>query len=111
MEIMEKITVKKIKKLSQKIARKIKPDKIILFGSFAWGKPDENSDVDLLIIKKTKKKFLKRHWEVREIINGELPVDILVRTPKEITKRLDLGDFFYQDIISKGKYLYGKAEK
>jgi predicted nucleotidyltransferase len=83
---MEKITEEKIKKLCQKIVKKIKPEKIILFGSFAWGKPTKDSDVDLLIIKRTKKKWLQRHLEVRNVINGELPVDILVRTPEEVKK-------------------------
>ena len=108
---MKKEELKKLKLVVGRIVERYLPEKIILFGSYAWGKPTEDSDFDLLIIKKTKKKFSRRQLEARRIIDGELPVDILVRTPEEIKRRLDLGDFFYQDIISKGKYLYEKAEK
>lgn len=102
---------KELKQTVKKIVTKYKPESIHLFGSYAWGKPDYNSDVDLLIIKKTKKEFLRRNFEIRKIIDGVMPVDILVRTPKEVKKRLDLGDFFYQDIIEKGKCLYEKKQE
>ncbi|MBL7156133.1 MAG: nucleotidyltransferase domain-containing protein [Candidatus Pacebacteria bacterium] len=108
---MQKITFTQIKKISNAIVKNYKPEKIILFGSFAWGDPTKDSDVDLLIIKKTKKRFLKRQMEVGRIINGELPTDTLIRTPLELKKRLDLGDFFYKQIIKKGKYLYEKSNK
>ena len=100
-----------INKLARKIIDNYKPERVYLFGSFAWGKPTKDSDVDLLIIKNTKKKFIQRQLEVRKIINGDLPVDILVKTPKEVEKRLDLGDFFYKDIVFKGKSLYEKTDK
>lgn len=102
---------KELKGITQKVAKRYKPEKIYLFGSFAWGKPNYDSDVDLLIIKKTKKDFLQRNFAVRKIIDGVIPVDILVRTPKEIEKRLSLGDLFYQNIIEKGKCLYEKSKK
>jgi uncharacterized protein len=100
-----------IKKIAKRIEEKYKPEKIILFGSYAWGKPTKDSDVDLLIIKNTEKKFFKRLFEVRQITDGEMPLDILVRTPSEVKKRLELGDFFYEDIINKGKFLYEKSKK
>ena len=103
---MEKITQQKIKKICQVIAEKFKPEKIILFGSFAWGRPTFDSDVDLLIIKKTKKDFIQTQMKVRRIINGELPVDILVKTPAELEKRLRLRDFFFEDVIKKGEVVY-----
>lgn len=108
---MEKITLKKIKKFTNILAKKYNPERVILFGSFAWGKPTSDSDVDLLIIKNTKKNFLQRHLEVRKIIDGQLPIDILVRTPREVKERLNLGDFFYQDILNKGKCLHESPKK
>ncbi len=102
---------KEIKKIVRRIARNYKPEKIYLFGSFAWGKPNRDSDIDLLIIKKTKQDFFQRNFAVRKIIDGVLPVDILVRTPEEVKKRLILGDFFYRDIVRKGKPLYEKSKK
>ena len=100
-----------LKKIISRIVKKYQPEKIILFGSFAWGKPSEDSDIDLLIIKKTKKRFLNRLFEVRKIVDGEIPLDVLVHTPEEIEKRLKLGDFFYREIIERGKVLYEKSKK
>lgn len=102
---------KEIKKITKDIIRKYKPEKIILFGSFAWGKPTRDSDVDLLIIKKTRKKWLERQIEVGKIIDGEIATDTLIHTPSEIKRRLELGDFFYQNILKKGKLLYEKSKK
>ena len=99
------------KEIIARIVRKYQPEKIILFGSFAWGKPNRDSDIDLLIIKKTKKRFLDRLFKVRNIVDGEIPLDVLVHTPKEIEKRLKLGDFFYREILERGKVLYEKPKK
>ena len=74
----------------------------------AWGEPGPDSDVDLLIVKNTTDDFFERGIAVRRIIDGVLPVDILVRTPEEIKRRLMLGDSFYVNIIKNGKQLYGK---
>ncbi len=104
-------TRQQIKKIAKRIEEKYKPEKIILFGSYAWGKPTKDSDVDLLIVKNTNKNFFQRLFEVRQITDGEMPLDILVRTPNEIRKRLELGDFFYEDIINKGKFIYEKSKK
>ena len=105
------ITKNEIKKITKKIAKIYGPERIILFGSFAWGKPHKDSDVDLLIIKNTKENFFERNIAVRKIINGVLPMDILVRTPEEVKRRIALGDFFYKNIIRNGKKLYGKKHK
>lgn len=99
---------KEIKKIIQQIIVKFKPEKVILFGSFAYGKPRPSSDVDLLIIKKSKKKKVERIKEVLMEVKSKLPLEPLVYTPKEIKERLDLGDFFFQDIFKKGKMVYEK---
>lgn len=87
--------------------KKYKPEKIILFGSCARRKPRKDSDIDLLIIKKTKKSPYKRIPEVRSYLRGiNRAFDILVMKPKEVEKRLKLGDFFIEDILKEGKVLY-----
>ena len=100
-----------IKKIVGRIAKNYKPEKIYLFGSFAWGKPSKDSDFDLFIIKKTKEKRHSRQLKVRRLIKGELPVDILVYTPEETERRLKIGDFFIEDILKKGKVLYESAKQ
>ena len=97
---------KNIQEVVQRIAKNYKPEKIYLFGSFAWGKPNKDSDVDLFIIKSTEAKHLERDKTVRRIINRELPADLLIYTPQETQKRLSMGDFFIKNILQKGKMLY-----
>lgn len=98
----------KLKKIVDKIVKEYKPEKIILFGSYAWGKPRKDSDVDLFIVKKDKKNFLADQQIVRKIIDGEIAADVLIYTPIEIKRRLNLGDFFFENIINNGIYIYGK---
>lgn len=100
-------TRQKIKQITNKIIKEYKPEKIILFGSFAVGKSHKDSDVDLFIIKKSRKPKVERLAKVEKILSKRtLPVDILVYTPKEVEERLSLRDFFIEDIIKKGKLLY-----
>lgn len=97
----------KIKAITQKIIKEYRPEKIILFGSYAWGKPREWSDVDLFIVKKSRKKRWERGYELRKLLFPPgVPLDILVYTPSELKKRLIIGDFFIKDIANKGKVLY-----
>jgi predicted nucleotidyltransferase len=104
---MDREIKEEIKKIIDQIKDKYKPKKIILFGSFAWGKPNKNSDIDLLIIKDTKKDYYQRIPEVRSLLhNIDRAFDILVMTQKEVAKRLKLGDFFIEDILKKGKVIY-----
>ncbi|MDI6602766.1 MAG: nucleotidyltransferase domain-containing protein [Patescibacteria group bacterium] len=106
---MAQIAQEKIERVSRAIANEIRPQKIILFGSFVWGKVTKDSDFDLLIIKKTKKDKHKIQISLGRILFGKgIPVDTLIYTPEEIRKRLKLGDFFIRNIIEKGKILYEK---
>lgn len=98
-----------LSKISQQIIKKYKPEKIILFGSLANGNLKKGSDIDLLVIKKTKKDYWQRTDEISKIININLPKDIIVMTPKEIEWRLSLEDYFVEDIINKGILLYEKT--
>jgi predicted nucleotidyltransferase len=85
------------------------PDRIILFGSCGRGDFSENSDIDLLIVKETNKRPLDRMREVYELVYSPdhyLALDPLVYTPKELTQRLALGDFFVQEIMQGGRVLY-----
>lgn len=96
-----------IKKVVNQIAEACHPQKIILFGSYAYGKPNEDSDVDFLVIQNSKKRPADRAIAVFKSIHFyPFPMDIIVRTPKEIRHRLQMGDSFYQEIMTKGLTLY-----
>jgi len=82
---------------------------VILFGSYASGRPTEHSDIDLLIIKDTDARMVDRFIEVKRLIYDphlRIPVSPLVYTPQELEKRLDMGDDFVQEIMDTGKVLY-----
>jgi predicted nucleotidyltransferase len=108
---LKKSVGKSLRPAIQKIVDELKPEKIILFGSYAYGKPTPHSDVDLLIILKTNASQKERHWKVsRLLLPRPFPVDILVKTPKEITKAIKSGDFFLEEILSHGKVLYERNQ-
>ena len=105
---------KKMKKIIQRISEKIEkeyqPEKIILFGSYAWGKPNRHSDLDFFIIKKTKARHIDRSVRVRRIVreeNAVVPMDPIVYTPEETKHRIKLGDDFIKKIMKEGVVLYG----
>jgi len=82
-----------------------------LFGSYAYGYPTPNSDVDLLVIMKTDASPKDRSWAVScLLLPRPFPVDILVKTPHEVKKGLETGDFFLKEILSRGKVLYDRSK-
>lgn len=101
----------KIPELKDKIVKVIDPERIILFGSYAWGSPTEDSDVDLFIIKASAEKKINRTREVREALSdSNVPVDVLVYTPEEIKKSINEShNLFVEDIIRNGKTIYEKS--
>lgn len=102
---------KSLRPAIQKIVAELKPEKVILFGSYAYGKPSPDSDVDLLVIMKTSASLKERSWAVsRLLLPRPFPVDILVKTPREIEKSLKTGDFFMQEILTRGKVLYDRSK-
>ena len=105
---MTKKAQAEIKSIMRKIVREYKPEKIILFGSFAYGKPRASSDIDMLIVKKTKKRRIDRIKDVLYMIDNNFPFEPIVYTPREINERLTLGDFFLQTVMQKCKILYEK---
>ena len=106
------ITDAKIHKAARKIADAVHPEKIILFGSFAYGQPTPDSDVDLLVIMDSDLSAHARSVQVSEILNPRpFPVDIIVRTPAEVEERLRLGDCFFREIVRKGKVLYERSSR
>src|SRR4030042_5929667 len=105
---MDKTTVlEKIDKIKIQLIEKYKPDKIILFGSSAWGEGDIN-DIDLFIIKRDVPFYgADRITELYRLMDVEEPVDFIVYKPEEVEERFSLGDPFIKKIFRDGKVLYG----
>ena len=94
-----------IQRVAGNIARQFQPDRIMLFGSYAYGRPTEHSDVDLVILM-TGNRVHDRGILIRERIEFGFPVDLLVRSPAEFKRRIAMGDCFLREIQEKGKILY-----
>lgn len=95
----------------QKLVQELNPEKIVLFGSYAYGNPNPDSDVDLLVIMKTKASPKDRSWAVsRLLLPRPFPVDILVKTPREVKQGLETGDFFLKEVLTRGKVLYDRSQ-
>ena len=96
----------KIKDLCRQIVEGFNPQKIILFGSHAYGKPTVDSDVDLLVIMPFEGRNSQKAIEIRGKIKTALPLDLLVRTSEQVKERIAMEDFFMREIAEKGKVLY-----
>jgi predicted nucleotidyltransferase len=99
-----------ISQLAAKIVEAEKPEKIILFGSYASGTATENSDVDLLVI--TRSKLSRREREIRltrQLFGSGVPYDLLVLTPEEVDERLNRNGPFIREILSTGQVLYQRS--
>ena len=95
-----------IRRVCAQIARLFKPERIVLFGSYAYGRPTADSDVDLLVVMPFDGKGFRKASEIRSRIDADFPLDLLVRTPREVNRRLTGGDFFLREITEKGELLY-----
>jgi predicted nucleotidyltransferase len=95
----------------QRIVKALDPEKIILFGSFAYGNPTADSDVDLLVIMQTNASLTERYLSVSRLLRPRpFPVDILVKTPQEIERAVSSDDFFLKEVLSRGKILYERPQ-
>jgi predicted nucleotidyltransferase len=93
--------------ITQRIVEKFQPHKVVLFGSYAYGTPGLDSDVDFLVVLDSDEPMAQRIRRVTEVAKVRfMPMDVLVRTPAEIEERLAMGDFFMAEILEKGKVLY-----
>jgi len=96
-----------IRAVAKQIADKFEPEKIILFGSYAYGKPKPESDVDLLVVMETPLRSRQQRLEISRALSPRpFPLDIIVRTPKQLEERIASGDFFLREIATQGKVVY-----
>ena len=99
------ITKKQISKMVSDIVQKCSPEKVILFGSHAYGTPTDDSDVDLFVVANMAEVGAERIRTVRRAIEENVPIDVVVRTPEEVERALRGRDWFVQEIVKKGKVM------
>lgn len=102
----KRIPQEAIENVAEQIAEKFRPQKIILFGSYARGNPRPESDVDILVIMETLSKEVKQAIQICKSIDYRFGLDLIVRTPENLKKRLKNDDWFLKDILGEGKVLY-----
>jgi predicted nucleotidyltransferase len=101
------VDLRDIQRYCDAIASEFAPEKIILFGSHAYGEPHRDSDVDVLVV------LPRERWRshrpslaIRQRIAAGFPVDILVKEPREMARRLRDGDSVLREIVEKGRVMY-----
>src|SRR5213082_2584775 len=91
-----------IRRFARQVAERFRPDKIILFGSHAYGTPHADSDVDILVVmpaRNTINQAARIRWE----LPAPFPMDLIVRTAEDLRWRLREGESFHTEVLTKGK--------
>jgi predicted nucleotidyltransferase len=98
-----------IRRYARAVAERFRPEKIILFGSYAYGEPHADSDVDILVVMPARNQH-DQAVKIRMETPAPFAMDLIVRTPKDLQSRLDEQDRFHSEIVTKGKVLYEKGD-
>jgi uncharacterized protein len=104
------VPMRVIRRYAWAIAEEFRPEKIILFGSYAYGTPHEDSDVDLLVIMPTRNQH-DQAVRIQYRLTAPFPLDLIVRKPQQVQRRLAEKESFLTSILSHGKVLYGKRPR
>jgi predicted nucleotidyltransferase len=105
------VTEEALAEIVRRIVTALHPEKVILFGSYVYGTPSDDSDVDLLVILNSRARPVDRYLAVSRLLRPRpFPLDILVKTPEEITQALRKGDTFIREIMSQGRMLYERSD-
>jgi len=97
-----------IKKWCEIVAHEFRPEQIIVFGSYAGGTPTEDSDVDVLVVMPLARghRDVQQAAAIRQRVPAPFPMDVLVRSPQQIARRLALGDGFISSVLRDGQTMY-----
>ena len=101
----DQVPMAAIRRFAREVAERFKPDKIILFGSHAYGTPNEDSDVDILVVMPARNQ-IDQACRIDDAIDPPFPLDLIVRTPEKLAERLAMGDSFVREILAKGNVLH-----
>ena len=103
------VAMREIENLARQIADEFHPERIILFGSYASGKPSSDSDVDLLVILPFSGKPFWKALEIMNRIDAPFPLDLLARRPDDTARRYVQGDPLIRDALDHGRILYERS--
>jgi uncharacterized protein len=98
----------RIRAFCHAVARRFKPDKIVLFGSYAYGQPTPDSDVDLMVIMPLRRGLrpAEQAYRIRLAFDAPFALDLLVRTPAFVADRMRERDMFIEEVMTRGRVMY-----
>jgi len=100
------ISRRRIQAFVDQVARRFRPAAVILFGSHAYGHPTNDSDVDLMVIMPHRGSSVQAATRIRLACPRDFPMDLLVRSPSQVRRRVRMGDQFLREVTSKGIVLH-----
>lgn len=96
-----------IRVIVRRIVKQFHPERVILFGSHAYGTAGPDSDVDLLVVMDTPLRARQQRLEISRAISPRpFGMDIIVHTPQQLEERIAMGDFFLREVVTNGRVLY-----
>jgi len=106
---MQEVTSELLSRISECIVESMQPEKIILFGSHAWGTPDQDSDVDLFVVvpSSDQPSYKRARAVYRSLRDIAVPFDVIVQTREELARTVDIPSSFAHKVMEQGKVLYG----
>lgn len=104
------VAMNQIEEFGRRIGEEFGAERVILFGSYARGTANVDSDVDILVIGAFPGRSVDTSVAIQMRLRPTFPVDLLVRTPEKVRERIAMGDTFMQEILRQGKTLYEAAD-
>ncbi len=108
---MRVVSMDTIREFGKRIGKDFRPEKVILFGSYAYGSPKEESDVDLLVILDFEGKSFRKSLEILNKIDPHFAVDLIVRNPEDTRERYAQGDPMIKEALDRGMVLYERRDR
>ena len=106
---MKQVTTELLEQITQKLVATLNPEQIILFGSHAYGEPNEDSDIDLLIIvsQSNEPRYRRSRLAYRALRGIGVPTDVIIMTREEVKRKVNVRSSLISRVIHDGRVLYG----
>lgn len=105
---MPPLTTDLLDHITQRLVTALQPEQIILFGSYAYGEPNADSDIDLLVIvsQSDEPRYRRARVAYKALRGISMPTDVLVMTREEVQRKLNVRSSFIRRAVNEGKLLY-----